>query len=66
MMEKFKRISNESLLTHWLLVQQDLVNLKMEELTDEKTFYEMCDKSKELKDEILRRMKNGRREKRNY
>lgn len=61
-MEKFKRISNESLLTHYLLIQKDLTDMKMEELTDEKTFYDMCDKSKELKDEILRRMKHGRRE----
>lgn len=61
MMEKFKRISNESLLTHYLLIQKDLSDMKMEELTDEKTFYDMCDKSKELKDEILRRMKHGRK-----
>ena len=61
-MEKFRRISNESLLTHYLLIQKDLSDMKMEELTDEKTFYDMCDKSKELKDEILRRMKHGRRE----
>lgn len=60
-MEKFKRISNEALLTHYLLIQKDLSDMKMEELTDEKTFYEMCDKSKELKDEILRRMKHGRK-----
>ena len=60
-MEKFRRISNESLLTHYLLIQKDLSDMKIEELTDEKTFYEMCDKSKELKDEILRRMKHGRR-----
>ena len=61
-MEKFRRISNEALLTHYLLIQKDLTDMKMEELTDEKTFYDMCDKSKELKDEILRRMKHGRRE----
>ena len=60
-MEKFRRISNEALLTHYLLIQKDLSDMKMEELTDEKTFYEMCDKLKELKDEILRRMKHGRK-----
>ena len=64
-MEKFRRISNESLLTHYLLIQKDLSDMRMEDLTDEKVFYEMCDKSKELKDEILRRMKHGRRKSNN-
>ena len=59
-MEKFRRISNESLLTHYLLIQKDLSDMKMEEIVDEKTFYDMLDKAKELKDEILRRMKHGR------
>lgn len=60
-MEKFTRISNESLLTHYLLVQKDLNDFDVVHLTDENSFYEMCEKSKQLKDEILRRMKHGRR-----
>lgn len=59
-MEKFKRISNESLLTHYLLIQKDL-NEVIKEGCKEKILYEMLDKSKELKDEILRRMKHGRK-----
>lgn len=59
-MEKFKRISNESLLTHWLLIQKDL-NDCIKDGCENEIIYEMCDKSKELKDEILRRMKHGRK-----
>ena len=59
-MEKFQRISNESLLAHYLLIQKYL-NDVIKDGCEEKILYEMLDKSKELKDEILRRMENGRK-----
>ena len=64
-MEKFKRISNEALLTHYLLIQKDINEMIYEGNYDDEYFYEMLDKSKELKDEILRRMKHGRKGKSN-
>lgn len=64
-MEKFNRISNEALLTHYLLIQKDINEMIYEGNYDDVYFYEMLDKSKELKDEILRRMKHGRRRKSN-
>lgn len=60
-MENYKRISNEALLTHYLLLQKDINEMCYEDYSDDKYFYEMLDKSKEIKDEILRRMKHGRR-----
>ena len=56
----FDNLDNEGLLATYLLIQKDINDCINNEIIDD-LFTEMLDKSKELKDEILRRMKHGRK-----
>lgn len=55
----FDNLDNEGLLATYLLIQKDINDCINNENIDG-LFTEMLDKSKAIKKEILRRMKNGR------